>query len=118
MNWDAEMGPGDELSGEEWNEHVDDQKHHSDRHESGGTDELDVDGLSGQLSDAQKIEIADSLIDTLAASGLLSVEIDGTVATIHIANSDIDHNETANRTHDGDDITPETVTASTFYANE
>ena len=58
MAWDdeKEVAPGTEegeLTPEEWNEHVADQKSHSTRHESNGDDELSVDGLSGDLADEQ-----------------------------------------------------------------
>lgn len=108
MAWDDAKQRGDELTSSDWNESVADQKEHSERHQSDGSDELNVSGLSGQLSDAQKVEVAESLIDTLETSGLLSVEVVGETATINIENTDIDHNETSNRTHDGDTL--ETVT--------
>ena len=58
MAWDDEkqVAPGTEdgeLTPEEWNEHVADQKNHSERHESNGDDELSVEGLSGELADEQ-----------------------------------------------------------------
>ena len=58
MAWDddKQVAPGTEegeLTPEEWNEHVADQKNHSERHESNGDDELSVDGLSGDLADEQ-----------------------------------------------------------------
>ena len=58
MAWDDEkqVAPGTEdgeLTPDEWNEHVADQKGHSGRHESGGIDELTVEGLSGDLADEQ-----------------------------------------------------------------
>ena len=58
MAWDDEkqVAPGTEdgeLTPEEWNEHVADQKNHSERHESNGDDELSVEGLSGDLADEQ-----------------------------------------------------------------
>ena len=58
MAWDdeKEVAPGTEqgeLTPDEWNEHVADQKSHSERHESNGDDELSVEGLSGDLADEQ-----------------------------------------------------------------
>ena len=58
MAWDDDktVNPGEpdgELTSDEWNTHVDDQKNHNTRHESGGVDEINVNGLSGDLADAQ-----------------------------------------------------------------
>lgn len=64
--------PVDEkLTSDEWNDHVSDQKSHSGRHESGGIDEISVEGLGGDLADPQdpKQEAVDDFVNALLAGG-------------------------------------------------
>lgn len=83
--WDQTFAENDELSASQWNRHVSDQKSHSARHENGGSDELNVAGLSGQLSDKQLVEIASQLVDTLSFDRLLSTSVSGSTATLSVA---------------------------------
>jgi hypothetical protein len=53
MAWDDSQNTGDQIDSTEWNNHVTDQKGHKSRHESGGSDELNVGSLSGVLADNQ-----------------------------------------------------------------
>ena len=76
MAWDdeKEVAPGTDdggLTPEEWNEHVADQKGHSGRHESGGVDEITVEGLSGDLADAQdpKADVTRDIVDAFLDGG-------------------------------------------------
>ena len=76
MAWDDDktVNPGEpegELTSAEWNAHVDDQKNHNTRHESGGVDELSVEGLSGVLSDPQPPieEAVDDFVNNLLVGG-------------------------------------------------
>ena len=71
MAWDDDKTTGDELTANEWDTHVSDQKNHSGRHEDGGADELVVDGLSGVLSDPQPPieEDVDDFVNDLLAAG-------------------------------------------------
>lgn len=96
MTWDnqksnfterPEVGDAEKLPADEWNAHVADQKNHSGRHEDGGSDELDVSGLSGVLADAQTPQteaVQDIVGALLAANGNISVTYDdaGDVLTI------------------------------------
>ena len=45
---------GEQVTASEWNDMVGDQKNHTTRHEDGGADEINVDGLSGVLAERQK----------------------------------------------------------------
>jgi len=56
MAWDDDKTSGDEITADEWDNHTTDQKSHSARHESGGTDEINVTGLAGDLADPQEPE--------------------------------------------------------------
>ena len=90
MAWDdeKEVAPGTEqgeLTPDEWNEHVADQKSHSERHESGGIDELTVEGLTGDLADAQdpKAEVTRDIVDAFLDAGTnVTVSRDADTLTI------------------------------------
>jgi hypothetical protein len=79
MAWDDDKTSGDEITADEWDNHTTDQKSHSARHESGGTDEINVTGLAGDLADPQEPEShavrheqngADALnVENLASNG-------------------------------------------------
>lgn len=76
MAWDESKvvdpnEPEGVLTPTEWNNHVSDQLAHSARHETGGSDELDVSGLSGVLADAQtpQTEAVEDIINGLLTGG-------------------------------------------------
>ena len=46
MAWDSDKATGDELTSDEWDAHVADQKGHASRHVTGGSDELTLDDLA------------------------------------------------------------------------
>lgn len=89
--------PADEkLTSSEWNAHVTDQKDHSARHENGGTDEITVTGLSGDLADPQdpKQEAVEDFVGALLTAGnAVNLTYDDTAGTLTIAVVDgsIDH---------------------------
>lgn len=66
-NWDADFETGDELTADEWDSHVTDQKNHSGRHESGGSDEVDHDSLLNYVSNEH---VDHSTVTITAGSGL------------------------------------------------
>jgi len=84
MPWDGnqDIAPGEEqgeLTPDEWEAMVADQKNHASRHENDGSDELDVTGLSGVLADAQTPEteaVQDIVGALIQANGNLSVSYD------------------------------------------
>ena len=112
MAWDddKQVAPGTEegeLTPEEWNEHVADQKGHSGRHENGGTDELDVSGLSGVLADAQTPQtdaVQDIVGALIQANGNISVTYDDENEVLTIDTS-------ALNTEEVEDAVAELVTA-------
>ena len=56
-NWDdTDIEDNDVIPTSQWIAHVNDQKGHSGRHESGGADEISVQGLNGQLAEAQNAD--------------------------------------------------------------
>jgi hypothetical protein len=95
-DWDSDFATGDELTADEWDQHVTDQKNHSARHEDGGTDELDVSGLSGVLSDAQtpQTEAVEDIVDgLLQASGNIALSYDDGNNTLTIDTSALNTEE-------------------------
>ena len=103
MAWDDEkqVAPGTEegeLTPEEWNEHVADQKGHSGRHESGGIDELTVEGLSGDLADAQdpKAEVTRDIVDAFLDGGT-NVTVSRDADTLTIDTTGLNDQEVADK---------------------
>jgi hypothetical protein len=92
---------GDEkLTADEWNVHVNDQKDHSNRHESGGVDEITVEGLSGDLADPQdpKQEAVEDFVDALLAAGnavSLTYDDANDTLTVDVVDGAIDHDSLA-----------------------
>jgi hypothetical protein len=79
MAWDDDKATADELTSDEWDTHVADQKNHAGRHEQNGSDELDVSGLSGVLADAQtpQTEAVEDIVGGLIqANGNITVNYD------------------------------------------
>ena len=106
MAWDdeKEVAPGTEdgeLTPEEWNEHVADQKGHSGRHESGGIDELTVEGLSGDLADAQdpKAEVTRDIVDAFFDGGT-NVTVTRDADTLTIDTTALNDQEVADKIGD------------------
>ena len=106
MAWDDEkqVAPGTEegeLTPEEWNEHVADQKNHSERHESGGIDELTVEGLSGDLADAQdpKAEVTRDIVDAFLDGGT-NVTVSRDADTLTIDTTALNDQEVADKIGD------------------
>jgi len=101
MAWDDDktVNPGEpdgELTSAEWNTHVDDQKNHNTRHESGGVDELSVEGLSGVLSDPQPPieEDVDDFVDNLLVGGTnITTSYDDANDTLTIDTSGLNEEE-------------------------
>ncbi|AFH21827.1 hypothetical protein OSG_eHP10_00085 [environmental Halophage eHP-10] len=93
--------PDDEkLTADEWNVHVNDQKDHSNRHESGGVDEITVEGLSGDLADPQdpKQEAVEDFVDALLAAGnavSLTYDDANDTLTVDVVDGSIDHDALA-----------------------
>lgn len=82
MAWDDNKSAGDPINSDDWDAMVTDQKSHGSRHESGGSDEISVAGLSGQLVDKQLLEIlgsgtSEGLFDTLNFADNLDVTVNG-----------------------------------------
>ena len=103
MAWDdeKEVAPGTEdgeLTPEEWNEHVADQKGHSGRHESGGVDELTVEGLSGDLADAQdpKDDVTRDIVEAFLDGGT-NVTVSRDADTLTIDTSALNDQEVADK---------------------
>ena len=106
MAWDDEkqVAPGTEegeLTPDEWNEHVADQKGHSGRHESGGIDELTVEGLSGDLADAQdpKAEVTRDIVDAFFDGGT-NVTVTRDADTLTIDTTALNDQEVADKIGD------------------
>ena len=110
MTWDdskstfqtrPDVAADEKLTSGEWNNHVDDQKDHSGRHENGGVDEITVEGLGGDLADPQdpKQEAVEDFVDGLLTAGA-SVDLtydDGAgTLTIAITEGTIDHDALTN----------------------
>jgi hypothetical protein len=105
MTWDDEkenfetrpnIGANNKLPADEWNAHVDDQKNHAARHESGGIDEITVDGLAGDLADAQdpKQGVVNDFVDALVAGGdKVSTTYDSGAGTLTIDTAALDTEE-------------------------
>lgn len=101
MPWDGnqDVDPGTEegeLTPDEWEAMVADQKSHSGRHESGGSDELSVDGLSGVLADAQTPEteaVQDIVGALIQAGGNISVTYDDAGGTLTVDTSALNEEE-------------------------
>lgn len=101
MAWDDDktVNPGEpegELTSAEWNTHVDDQKNHNTRHESGGVDELSVEGLSGVLSDPQPPieEDVDDFVNNLLVGGTnITTSYDDANDTLTVDTSSLNEEE-------------------------
>lgn len=101
MVWDDNKEPKDELTSDEWDAHVTDQKNHSGRHESGGSDEITVTGLSGDLADPQdpKQEAVDDFVNALLAAGNainLTYDDANDTLTVAVVDGNIDHDALTN----------------------
>lgn len=86
----------EQLTADEWDAHVADQKGHSARHENGGTDEIDVTGLSGDLADAQdpKQEAVEDFVGALIAGGTnVTATYDDGAGTLTIDTSALNEEE-------------------------
>ncbi len=86
----------EKITSADWNDMVTDQKDHSTRHESGGVDELSVEGLSGVLSDPQppnEEAVDDFVADLLAAGDKLSYTYDDANDTLTIDTTALDSQE-------------------------
>jgi hypothetical protein len=112
MTWDDEkedfetrpnIGANNKLPADEWNAHVNDQKDHSTRHEDGGSDELDVSGLSGVLADAQtpQTEAVEDIVGALLTGGTnISLTYDDAGDVLTIDTSALDGEEVEDRIND------------------
>jgi len=89
--------PADEkLTADEWNNHVTDQKNHAGRHEDGGSDEVDVSGLSGVLADAQtpQTEAVQDIVGALIqANGNITTTYDDANDTLTIDTTALNEEE-------------------------
>jgi len=86
----------EKITSADWNAMVQDQKNHRTRHESGGVDELVVEGLSGELADPQppREDIVNDVVDALLIAGdKLSTTYDANAGTLTIDTSALDTEE-------------------------
>lgn len=67
MAWDDDKSTGDELTSDEWDAHVADQKGHATRHESGGADSIDHDSLLNYVANEH---LDHTTVSILAGAGL------------------------------------------------
>ena len=98
MTWDDEKSTGDELTSPEWNDHVADQKNHSERHEEGGVDEITVEGLSGELADDQdpKDDVTRDIVEAFLDGGT-NVTVSRDADTLTIDTSALNDQEVADK---------------------
>lgn len=86
----------EKITSADWNAMVTDQKGHSTRHESGGIDELSVDGLSGVLSEPQPPDeeaVDDFVANLLTAGDKLTYSYDDGSDTLTIDTTALDTQE-------------------------
>ena len=98
MAWDSEKQTGDELTSSEWNDHVADQKGHSEWHGSGGIDEISVEGLSGDLADDQdpKAGVTRDIVEVFLDGGN-NVTVSRSEDTLTIDTSALNDQEVADK---------------------
>lgn len=87
MAWDDDKSTGDNITADEWDNHVSDQKGHSTRHESDGSDEINVEDLPTTGSEDE--------VPTATASNTLTMTTPpGEFDSVEIFNSDGSFNAT------------------------
>ena len=114
MTWDEtkqtlndrpDIDSAEKLTSADWNDMVADQKDHATRHEDGGVDELNVQGLSGLLADPQTPDTEDvqdivgAFVEAATGSNI-SVEYDDANDTLIIDTTALNPEETRDTVND------------------
>ena len=114
MTWDEtkqtlndrpDIDSAEKLTSADWNDMVGDQKDHATRHEDGGVDELNVQGLSGLLADPQTPDTEDvqdivgAFVEAATGSNI-SVDYDDANDTLTIDTTALNPEETRDTVND------------------